>query len=150
VVPPGGIVFFPNVAYGGFAGFPVYSYGYPFGLNYGLNYGYDVPPLPPGPLTVDLPPSRPEVVLANEFPATLTLQVPAAAEVWLAGKKVSSEKAAEQVLTSPFLKAGEKYTFDVKARWTQKGKTFEAKRSVTVNPGDRSRLSVISGDEVRE
>jgi uncharacterized protein (TIGR03000 family) len=90
------------------------------------------------------------VALANEFPAKLTLQLPAAGEVWLGGKKVSTEKNAEQLLISPVLKPDEKYTFDVKMRWTKGGKTYEAKRNVTIGAGESSRLVIFSGDEVRE
>ena len=57
---------------------------------------------------------------------------------------------AERVLTSPVLSPNQKYTFNIKARWTTGGKTYEAKRSVTLGSGDRSRLMVVSGDEVRE
>jgi len=132
--------------------------GYASGLGYGTGYGFGYPGMLPGPaavapaapLIVD-PLVRPDVVnLANEFPATLTLQFPASAEVWLDGKKLTGSAAEERVLTSPVLRAGEKYTFLVKARWEKGGKTYEAKRAVALAAGDRSRLSIISGDEVRE
>jgi uncharacterized protein (TIGR03000 family) len=93
--------------------------------------------------------TQPVVRLAEEFPATLALQFPAAAEVWLDGKKVSGVKE-EQVLTSPVLKPTQTYTFLVKARWRQGGKNYEANRAVTVGPNEHSRLLILSGDEVRE
>ncbi len=95
---------------------------------------------------------RPErtVVLSNEFPATLSLQFPAAAEVWLDGKKVSGDAAAERVLTSPVLRPDQTYTFNVKAHWTIGDKTYETTRVVKLGPGDRSRLLIVSGDEVRK
>jgi hypothetical protein len=68
----------------------------------------------------------PVVVLVNEFPAKLALQLPAAAEVWLDGKKVTGRAKEEQVLTSPVLKPTQTYTFLVKARWEKGGKTYEA------------------------
>ena len=89
-------------------------------------------------------------MLSNEFPATLTVQFPAAAEVWLDGKKVKGEASTEQVLTSPVLAPGQKYTFAVRARWSSGGKTYEATRSVALGAGDRSRMHILSGDEVRE
>jgi len=94
--------------------------------------------------------SEPAVVLAQEFPATLALQFPASAEVWLDGKKVSSSGKEEQVLKSPVLRPDQTYTFLVKARWEKGGKTYEAKRAVTLGPSDHSRLLIVSGDEVRE
>jgi uncharacterized protein (TIGR03000 family) len=122
-----------------------------FGFGGGFPYGYGAPPIvievvPPQPQ----PRPVPNVVLANEFPATLTLQFPAAADVWLDGKKVTAAPAEEQVVTSPVLRPDERFTFQVKARWTSGGKTYEAKRSVTLGSGDRSRLFVVSGDEVKE
>jgi uncharacterized protein (TIGR03000 family) len=132
--------------------------GYASGLGYGTGYGFGYPGMLPGPAA--LAPAAPVVVgpvfvpdvvnLANEFPATLTLQFPAAAQVWLDGKKLTGSAAEERVLTSPVLRTGEKYTFNVKARWEKGGKTYEAKRAVALGAGDRSRLSIISGDEVRE
>lgn len=131
----------------GFGGYPGYGY-------YGY-YGYDTVIDPtitiyPGPAAPLPAPAEPNVVLVNEFPATLTVRFPAAAEVWLDGKKVKGDAAEEVVLTSPVLKENQEYTFLVKARWESKGKTYEAKRAVTLRSGDRSRLSIISGDEVRE
>jgi uncharacterized protein (TIGR03000 family) len=123
---------------------------------YGYNYAGVVPPLyAPPPVIVEVPPSppplpEPMIALANEFPATLTLQFPAAADVWLNGKKVEGTAAEERVLTSPVLKPDQKYTFNVKARWKSGGKTFEAKRAVLLGGADKSRLFILSGDEVRE
>jgi uncharacterized protein (TIGR03000 family) len=91
-----------------------------------------------------------ETTPAKELSATLTLQLPVAGEVWLNGKKVSSEKSDEQVLTSPVMKPNEQYKFNVKARWTYKGKTYETERAVTLDAGERSRLLVVSGDEVKK
>ena len=120
---------------------------------YGYSYGGLLPAFPaaPAPVTVE-PPRRsdPVVVLAQEFPATLTLQFPAAAEVWLDGKKMTGEATAERALTSPVLTQTQQYTFAVRARWTTGGKTYEAKRSVALGAGDRSRLYIVSGDEVKE
>ncbi|MDY3555844.1 hypothetical protein R5W24_004990 [Gemmata sp. JC717] len=139
--PTGGYQFFPRPYY--------------FGYSYGLDYeyieqpGYDEPVYPVvGPV---VRPARPEpaVVLANEFPATLVVQFPAAADVWLNGRAVSGAAADERVLTSPVLKPGESYAFAVKARWAAGGKTYEANRTVTLGGGDRSRLIVVSGAEVK-
>lgn len=107
--------------------------------------------LPGQQVIVNQPPrAEPVVALANEFPATLTVQLPAAAEVWLDGKRVKGSTAAEWALTSPVLTPGQTYTFLVKAQWTSGGKTYEAKRAVTLGPGDHSRLGILSGDEVKE
>lgn len=139
-----------------------YGLGYGYGLGYsgpGFGFGfpggfYDYGYYNAAPLVLQVPapaPVRPEptVVLANEFPATLTLQFPAAAEVWLNGAAVPGEAAEERVLASRVLKPGEQFVFDVKARWTAGGKTYESLRTVTLGSGDRSRLLVVSGTEVK-
>jgi hypothetical protein len=149
--------FFTNRRFGfgfGYGGFGPYGYG--FGP-----YGYDFGPFDDGsgaPLFV-LPsfsgPSYPRWTLPNpalttELPARLTVRYPPTSRVWLDGKWVPLEAAGEYILFSPALKSGEQYTFTVKLRWSQDGKTYEANRSITLGWGDRSRLSIVSGDEVKE
>jgi uncharacterized protein (TIGR03000 family) len=126
---------------------PWVGFGYSFG---GILPAYPTVPMPQVTTTPEPRQSDPVVVLAREYPATLTVQLPTAAQVWLDGKKVSDTTSEEHVLTSPILKQGDQYTFLVKARWTSKGKTYETKRAVTLGPGDRSRLLIVSGDEVKE
>jgi hypothetical protein len=134
----------------GYQGYNPYFYG----PNYGYGYGSTVPPIVISQsqqnTVIQAPNRAPSApVLTNEYPATLTLQLPVAGEVWLNGKKVKGENSEEHVLVSPVLKSDGIYTFDVKARWTYKGKTFEAKRAVTLVSGERSRLLLVSGDEVK-
>lgn len=143
----------------GFYG-PAYGYGYPFNLPFGFPYGNPAPNyIPSGPPPVSLAQlsqqqrsqstlGLTEIVASKDAPATLTVQLPVAGEVWLDGKKVSSEKNEEQVLISPLLKQGEQYKFNVKAQWTHKGKTYETTRAVTLGSGDRSRILLVSGEEV--
>jgi len=85
------------------------------------------------------------VVLSGEFPAVLTLEFPAPAEVWLDGKKVGGEAANVRTLSSPVLRPGDRYTFHVKADWTVKGQTYGYNRDVTLETGARSRVLVVSG-----
>jgi uncharacterized protein (TIGR03000 family) len=77
------------------------------------------------------------------------IQLPAAAELWVGGQKRDGS-AAEWTLTSPILRAGESHAFAVRARWKAGGKTFEASRSVSVTAGDRTRLIIASGTEIRK
>jgi len=101
------------------------------------------------PILVEPTPTR-IVELSNEFPATVTLEFPEAARVWLDGKPAEGESGKERVLTSPVLKPGQQYTFKVKAQWDANGKTYEYTRDVTVGPGDRSKVTVFSGTPVNE
>lgn len=134
----------PNVWGYGFV-YPGYA-PWPFG---GFVPPYSLAPQPPQVVEVPARPSEPRIVLAQEFPATLIVQFPAAAEVWLDGTKLGGDPVDERVLTSPILKPGARHTFNVKARWTTGGKTYEATRTLTLGPGDKTRLFVLSGDEVK-
>ena len=96
------------------------------------------------------PASERVVAISNEFPAVLVLEFPAAAEVWVNGKKAEGEATNEWTLTSAVLPAGGEYKFEVKGRWKAGGKTYEAERSVVVAGGKRSRAIVVAGTEVRE
>ena len=151
-----GLVLSPILAPWGYPTTPFYGAGFG-GFGYG-GYGYPYGGLATPPVTVTqsvtnvvaAPSAGTGVVLSGGYAATLTVQFPGAADVWLNGKKVDGTAAEERELTSPGMKAGESYTFDVKGRWTTGGKTYEAKRKVTLIPGDRSRLLVVSGEEVKE
>jgi uncharacterized protein (TIGR03000 family) len=130
--------------------FPWYPGGY---LPY-YGYGYQQPPVVvvqvPTPVQSATQPPERTVIISNEFPATLVLEFPAAAEVWVNGEKSAEEPSSEWTLTSPVLKPGEEYTFKVKARWKAGGKTIEAERVIAVPGGKRSRAIVLSGTEIKE
>jgi uncharacterized protein (TIGR03000 family) len=134
--------------------FPPLGYGF-FGPLAGFGPYYN-PYATPLVVIVEAPPAAPAfppepgIVLANEFPATLSVQFPAAARVWLNGTEVGGAAKAEFAFESAALPQGASHTFELKARWEQKGKTYEAARTVRVRAGDRSKLIVVSGTEVRE
>jgi uncharacterized protein (TIGR03000 family) len=105
------------------------------------------PPRPPA--TGRLIAVHPQLGTSAQLTASLVMQFPVAAEIWVDGKKRDGNPAAEWTLTSPTLKAGEAHTFEVKGRWKVDKKTFEASRSVTVLAGERNRVLVVSGTEVK-
>lgn len=163
--------FSPNVP--GLQILPVMSpYGYPtapfygnavgpltnFGAGFGYGYGFGFPAgglFAAPPITVNqsvtnvtVGAASSGIVPVRDLPATLTVQFPNVAEVWVNGKKADGDAAVERVLTSPTLRDGERHTFEVRGRWTSGGKTYEATRTVTLSAGDRSRLLIVSGTEV--
>lgn len=89
-------------------------------------------------------------LVSGVLPATLVLEFPAPAKVWLNGVEVPGDADTSWTFTSRDLKRGETATFNVRGRWTANGKTFETVREVPLGPGARSRLLVVSGTEVRE
>lgn len=146
---------YPITPFYGNAVGPLNSFGSGFGYGYGIGYPagglFAVPPainITQSVTNVSAGGPVSSVVPIKDLPATLTLQFPNAAEVWVNGKKVDGAAAVERVLTSPTLKDGEEYKFEVKARWQSGGKTYEATRTVTLGAGARSRLLIVSGGEV--
>ena len=87
--------------------------------------------------------------LSGEAAATLYLELPTPAEVWVNGTKGEGPPMKEWTLTSPLLKPDREYSFDVTARWTVDGKTFEYKRNVTLQRGNSTKVRVMSGTEVK-
>gem|GEM_PF-4569426 len=141
---------YPNYGYG--YGYPYYSYGYGYGYpyysysyGYGYPYGYSRFSWMPFVSSTGRTPIR-----AAQYPAVLTIQSPTASRIWVNGEQVKGDDVIEHVLTSPLLVPGENYTFNIKLRWTVGGKTYETSRAVTVSPGARSRLLIVSGDETKE
>jgi uncharacterized protein (TIGR03000 family) len=135
--------------WGGYGGF---GWGLPFYSDpYSTGYGPSVIVVP-----VDSTPSAPSepeqapLILSNEHPAVLVMEFPADAEVWVNGDKADLPATNEWTLTSPVLKAGGEYTFNVKARWKANGRIYEYDRAITVAGGNRSRTIVVAGTEVKE
>jgi uncharacterized protein (TIGR03000 family) len=133
----------------GHHGFPFFGIWPGYG-GWGPNYGYPVEVPVPVPVYVPVGPPEPAVELSGEVPAVLVLQFPAAAEVWVNGKKGPDDPQSEWTLTSPPIQTGTEYTFDVKARWESNGTTYEHEKTVTVAAGNRSRSLVLSGTAIKQ
>jgi len=87
------------------------------------------------------------VQLSGESPATLSLEFPAPAAVWLNEKELPGKRERTRTLTSPVLRPGEKYTFHIRASWEVNGKKFEYRRETEVGSGDLIKLLVVSGSQ---
>ncbi len=149
--PPG---FYPGYGFGGGYGWGGYGYG---GFVAGGYSPYFVVPQPDvvtgggGPAYAPVAPEpSPASVLSGQLPATLVVQFPAAARVWLDGVALPGDPDTDWTLTSKALRPGETATFRVRGRWEAAGKTYEAVREIPLGPGARSRLLVVSGTEVKE
>src|SRR5262249_6402817 len=103
--------------------------------------GNGAPPLRPLPRVQEYdgdgkpipPPARPE---AAEDRARITVVVPADAEVWVDGTK-TSQQGTDREFVSPPLKSGQRFRYDVMARWRDGGRTVEQTRTVRFESGDK-------------
>lgn len=72
-----------------------------------------------------------------ELPARVDVTVPPGAELWFDGQR-TSQAGGERTFHTPPLKKGEGYHYDVRARWTEDGKTVEQSQRVGVTAGSRA------------
>jgi uncharacterized protein (TIGR03000 family) len=111
---------------------------------------YDVSPMTPTPVVVNnifTPAPAPVAIPAPppETKARLQLNIPRRSQVWLNDKQVDID-AVPVLLESPDLKAGQKYTFNVKIVWMEGDKKEERTRSVTVAIGEQTSLSYFTAN----
>ena len=104
-------------------------------------------PTPPPPLVGAGGPG-PDLTNA-EFPASFTLEFPADVKLWLNGQEVPGA-GRTRVLTSPTLKAGGAFTFDVRAEWTTDGTRYEWDRAIALSAGDKARVTVARGFLIKD
>jgi uncharacterized protein (TIGR03000 family) len=72
-------------------------------------------------------------------PARVDVLLPADAELWFEGQR-TSQTGSDRVFHTPPLEKGRGYHYDVRARWTEDGKTIEQSQSVPVSAGARARV----------
>lgn len=75
--------------------------------------------------------------------AWLDVRVPAEADLWVQGQRMTVT-GAERRFTSPSLTPGRDYTYDVRATWSEEGRSVTQERRVTVRAGDRIGLDLRS------
>jgi uncharacterized protein (TIGR03000 family) len=143
-------------------GYPGFGWGYPgWGwdgyLGYGYGWGgygwaypaYYAPLYDPGygigfpGIVGSSPPvnsgNRPPVAaaLASENTAHFHVRAPGAdTELWLNGVH-TKQTGTDQWYTTPPITPGEKYAYDIRARWTENGKSVELTRTVAVQANER-------------
>jgi uncharacterized protein (TIGR03000 family) len=76
----------------------------------------------------------------------ITVRLPANAELWFDGTKTKSTGTVRK-FQSPPLRSGLRYTYDLRARWKDNGRTVTQTRHITVSAGDQIavRFPVRSG-----
>jgi uncharacterized protein (TIGR03000 family) len=71
--------------------------------------------------------------------ARLLVLVPENAELWVNGTK-TKQTGAQREFVSPALTPGKSYSYELKARWTENGKTVEETRTVHVQANTWQRI----------
>jgi uncharacterized protein (TIGR03000 family) len=111
--------------YGSYPGY--YGDGYDYGTYSGNVAGYP----PADTATADIAPPAVDPTVASIF-----VHVPADAEVLFDNEKTSQTGEFRQFET-PSLAPGRDFTYQIRARWMDGGRSVDMKRKVTVRAGDR-------------
>ena len=104
-----------------------------------------VPVIPPNPDRIAEDTDKASTLAA----ATLTLELPAAADVWLDELKQPSSADPARTLSSPAMKLGTDFTFRIRAQWVENGTIHEAKQTTTVRAGERGKVAIYAGTPVK-
>jgi len=138
--------------YGGYSGYypyygPNYYYNsYPYDDDSGVSYdpGYSNDDSQPalssdtaafgGPSPSTDQPSSASTSPADDTTASLTVNVPADARLWIEGTPTTSTGPVRE-FNSPPLTPGNRYTYDIKASWQENGKEVTQAQQVRVTAG---------------
>jgi len=74
---------------------------------------------------------------------TMSIRVPTDAEVWFGDVKTNLT-GTERVFVSPALEPGNDYTYDIRARWNENGRSVERTRTLRVHAGDRLSINFLN------
>jgi uncharacterized protein (TIGR03000 family) len=135
---------------GGYYGGGRYREYYSYGRGYGVaNYPGPLPGpgFPPDYRGSRRAPSYWEAVNStNQLPAivqqmvdrsiTLVVEVPADADIWIDGRK-TQQAGTTREYESPPLPAGNVYTYEIRAKWTEKGRGLEQTQIVMGRAGEK-------------
>jgi uncharacterized protein (TIGR03000 family) len=75
--------------------------------------------------------------------AMIAVRVPENAELWFDGAKTAQTGQVRQFQT-PALEPGQDYTYEVRARWTDNGRTVDRRRKVNIHAGDRLGINFMA------
>jgi uncharacterized protein (TIGR03000 family) len=80
--------------------------------------------------------------------ATITVRVPAYADVWFDGQQTRQTGSVRQFVT-PDLNPGVTYRYEVKASWLENGKLVSDTQYLSIQAGDRSSVIFVPGPTVQ-
>lgn len=73
--------------------------------------------------------------------AIIRLRVLENAQVWIDGN-ATSQTGTSRPFVTPALDPGKDYSYEIRARWTDDGRTVEQTRKITVQSGDRMTVNL--------
>jgi uncharacterized protein (TIGR03000 family) len=106
----------------------------------GMSMPIATPHLQPVPATLPQPAAVPAAPQAAATSATIKMQVPPTAEVWVEKEKLA-QAGAERVFQTPPLPPGRMQIINVRAKWVEAGREVEQFRVVGVRSGETARLT---------
>lgn len=110
-------------------------------------YGAAFPPVsgltPAGPTASPVGGLTPDAPGLAPAPATLEVHLPAHAELWIQGRKMS-QSGTERRFESPSLEPGSSYVYNVRARWTAHGQAITREQPVMVRAGEVTVMTLVS------
>jgi uncharacterized protein (TIGR03000 family) len=132
--------------------YPYYSYYPPYGYNYGSDVGYNpvssssdvvVTPRYPSENYTSVRPSVivPVADVPADTAARITVQVPANADLWFNGTKMTLTGPIRE-FESPPLTPGRQYVYDVEAQWTENGQPLSQTQRVNVTAGSSALVNL--------
>ena len=71
------------------------------------------------------------------------IRVPENAQIWIDGQKTTQAGTFREFVTPP-LESGQRYSYDIKARWTENGQEIVRDRKVTFHTGDRLMVNMTT------
>ncbi len=137
-----------------------FSTGYYGGGDYRLFYSYypDRPvQWPGGPRYGYAPPVRETIVYypaaqpTAQEPARVIIdvKVPAQAELWIEGKKMSQTGELRRFVSPP-LEPGQRYSYDFRIRWKEGSREATRVRNIDVQPGESYTIDLVNPPRTRQ
>jgi len=128
--------YYGNGYYGNsYYGSPYYgNRGYYYGNSYSPGYYYSTPNYYVEPSTVVVPTEARPSYYVDPGSANVSVMLPSAdAEVWF-DNAPTRQRGMERIFHTPSLQPGS-YTYSIRARWNDNGRTVDQTRQVQVRPG---------------
>jgi uncharacterized protein (TIGR03000 family) len=77
------------------------------------------------------------------IPVTIEVQLPAEAELWIEGRKMSLTGGLRKFISPPLL-AGQRFTYEFRARWKEEGREVMRTQNLEVAAGEQHRINFLA------